>query len=261
MPERNVDARHSRLVHGGNIGRAKPSQLGHDRECLDLAGAYLRKRIRGHVAHDVDLSADQISYRRRTAAIGHELEAGPSVVLKINPAQMRSAPGADRRGRRLVRVRLEPRDQLLQILCRQILSCDDPERGIGHPRHRFKVRQDVVCNRIDRAGSDVTRPVAEAQRVAIGRRTRASGNPDAAPCASHVLHDDRLAERLLEMLGQHSRERRGGPARRKRHDHGERSRGIGSRTCDAGHCRDRRCSACQMLKKPTALHGRPPFPC
>jgi hypothetical protein len=178
---------------------------------------------------------NQVRNRGGTAAIGHELEAGPGIVLNVDAAKVRPAAGADRRGRCLLGVGFEPRDELFEVVCRQGFSCHDPERGIGDFRHRLKIRQHVVRNRIDGAGSDMACPIAEAQRIAIRRRAGASAHPDAAARAAHVFHHDGLAERLLEILSEHTRQRRRGSACRERHDHRERPRRIGLRACDARH--------------------------
>ena len=87
------------------------------------------------------------------------------------------------------------------------------------------------------AGADVTRPVADAERVAVRRSLRGTGDADAGAGAGHGLDDDGLAERHPHALAQDARERVRRPAGGKRHDDGDRARRIAlrMRASDAPH--------------------------
>jgi len=70
-------------------------------------------------------------------------------------------------------------------------------------------------------------PVAEDDRIAIGRGTRDAAGADGARGPRRVFDDDRLAECPLHPIGEHARKRVGRPARWERHDNGDGSRRIG----------------------------------
>ena len=123
----------------------------------------------------------------------------------------------------------------------------------------------------------MARPIAETQRVAIGRGARHSRRADAAAGAADIFDHDRLTERGLHVLGQDARQRSGGAARRERHDNGDRPRRIGLRPSDARRGRQRGSARGQMQEfaavkfHSQSLHGvqsgvdggansLPPFP-
>ena len=71
-PDRNVHARHSRLVHRRDRRRrGHPAFVG-DGVSPDAAGRHLRQRVGCYVDHHVDLACHQVLHRQRAAAIGHE---------------------------------------------------------------------------------------------------------------------------------------------------------------------------------------------
>jgi hypothetical protein len=190
------------------------------------------------------------------ATIGHHLEARGGLVLEIKLADMRGAAGADGRGRRLAGIGLEPGDQLRPGPCRQRVLADDDERRRGQQRHGRQILEDVPGDRIHRACADMARPVADAQRVAVGCRFDGAGDADACARAGDVLDHDRLAERLAHALAQDAGERVGRAARRERHDHRNGARRILLGECVAGerteHGRDDGRSS-----EPS--HGHPPW--
>jgi hypothetical protein len=80
-------------------------------------------------------------------------------------------------------------------------------------------------------------PVADAQRVAVGRRLDRAADADAGAGAGDVLDHDGLAERDAHALAEDARQRVGRPAGRERHHHGDGARrillgGDGSGQCD-----------------------------
>ena len=72
-------------------------------------------------------------------------------------------------------------------------------------------------------------PMADADRVAVGRRARDPADADGAAGAGRVLDDDGLAERAAHALGHDAGDGVGRTAGRERHDHGDRPRRIGLR--------------------------------
>ena len=168
-----------------------------------------------------------VLHRRRAAAIEHELELGLGLLAEIEAADVRAAAGADARRRRLVRIGLQPGDQLLGVLGRQRLLADDHQRRHREPDDRLEIVHRIPRHRIERRRADVARPVADAERVAVGRRADHAADADGGARAGHGLDQDRLAERLLHVLAHDPRDRVGRPARRERHDQRDRLRRIG----------------------------------
>src|SRR2546430_5746438 len=144
VPGRDVHPGCAGLVHGRDVGRR--SQPG--------AGSY-GIRFNGAVPHggerrdrliesQVNVAGDQIAHDiGRAGSVRHEPETGAGDVLKIDAADMLSAA---RPGGALGRVRIgvEPGDQLLEILRRQVLARDDDVGVAGQPRDRLQILQYVV---------------------------------------------------------------------------------------------------------------------
>jgi hypothetical protein len=61
------------------------------------------------------------------------------------------------------------------------------------------------------------RPIAENDRVAIGRGMRDPAGADAAGRAGYVFDDNGLTKRVLHALGQNTRQRVPRPTGRERH--------------------------------------------
>jgi len=72
--------------------------------------------------------------------------------------------------RRLVRVCLQPSDQTLQVICRHGLLCDDHCRIARNQRNGLEILQHIVRKGVDSSVHDVRAPLADAKRVAVGRR-------------------------------------------------------------------------------------------
>ena len=126
--------------------------------------------------------------------------------------------------------------KLFQIVRRQALPADDHLRIAGQQRDRFEIVQHVILQGIDRAVDDMCAPDAVDQRVAVGRGARDPADADAAPRATDVLDDDRLAEQGPHAFGQDPCQRVDGPASRKRYDQRDWPRRISLR---AGEARER----------------------
>src|SRR5262249_4635174 len=96
--------------------------------------------------------------------------------------------------------------------------------------------QVVWQRRVDGAVGDVGAPLADAERVAVGRGAGETSDTDGAARAGDVLDDDGLAERGAHRLGHDPSDHVGRAAGRERYDHGEGARGMGlrRRVRDAG---------------------------
>src|SRR5450759_3438009 len=68
--------------------------------------------------------------------------------------------------------------------------------------------------------------VADADRVAVGRRAHDPADGDAASRTRNVLYHHGLAERTRQAPGHDPRDRVRGPARGKWHDHGDGMRRV-----------------------------------
>src|SRR5262245_38305731 len=234
MPERGVQARHSRLVHGGDVGRRPPALPGEDRKGLEPSAADMCQVVRGLAEREVDLSGHQVLHQRGAAAIGHELEAGAGLLLKVDRGNVGRSADAHRPHRRLAGVGLHPGDHLLQVRRRERGFRHDPLRRIGEQRHRLEVLDDIVWQGLRRGIDDVGLHVPEAERVAVRCRAGDAADADGAAGAAHVLDHHRLAEEASHRLREDAAQRVGGAAGGIRHDHRDRPRGIG---LNRGLCR------------------------
>jgi hypothetical protein len=113
------------------------------------------------VDHDVDLAGDEILHRGPSATVGHELEFRTGDVLEVDAADVGAAAvagGSLRRGRG---VRLEPADQIFQVLCRHGLPGDDELRIGGNQRDRLEIIEHMVRQLIDRAIDHMRAPMTD----------------------------------------------------------------------------------------------------
>jgi hypothetical protein len=146
-------------------------------------------------------------------------------------ADTRSADGG------LLLIGLEPDDQFLEVLGGDCVLADDQHRVRSEQTDGLQVLDEIVRQRIDRTVDDVRADVAHADGVAVGRRARRAGHADRTRGSRDVLdHDGLAAERLTHALADGSRERVARPARRERHDDGDRLGRKRLRRCgsDAG---------------------------
>src|SRR5215475_3385020 len=81
---------------------------------LDLVTEHVGQRTCRLVEHQVDMAGDLVLDRRTATSIGHELEAGVGRALKIDATHLGRTAGSDGCSRCLVRICLEPGDQLLE---------------------------------------------------------------------------------------------------------------------------------------------------
>ena len=216
----------------------------------------MRQSLRCLGAHDVDRAGQHVLHRRRAAAIEHELEFRAGLFAEVEAADMRAGAGADARRRRLVGIGLEPGNQLLGVVGRQRFLADDHQRRDRQPRYRIEIVGWIPRHRIERRRADMARPVADADRVAIGSRVDHAADANGGARTGHRLDQDRLTERALHVVAENSRHRVGRTARRERHDECDRLRrkSLGLRTSQAqgkgNHRKKRDCSHLRSPRKP-----------
>ena len=196
----------------------------------------------GVSSSEVDIAGHQILHRQSGAAIGHQLPAGPDGVLQEDAGDVAGRADTGIALRRLVGVGLEPRDQLAEVLRRHGSAGDDQERLSRDQRDRLEVLHQIVLERVDGAVRHVGAPLADAERVAVGRRARDTADSDGAAGAGDVLDDHGLAQDLPHAFRHDAADHVGRSARRQRHHHRDRARGIALRVCvrDADKARDQR---------------------
>src|SRR6516225_107593 len=81
VPETHDQTGYAHFLKGRHLRRREPAGLSHHDIGLDLAVAHPRQGVPRKVAHEVDLTGDQVLHRRPAAAIWHELEFGAGRVL------------------------------------------------------------------------------------------------------------------------------------------------------------------------------------
>ena len=227
MPARKVKPGQPRLVHRRDIRCGREAAARRDGKGLDLAGAHVRQRIGRIVDDEIDLTGQQILHRRGGAAVRHEQKPGTRGLLEKYAADMLRTARAGCPLGRLLRVCLEPGDEAPQVIRRNGVLRDDQIRIGRDQRDRLEILQHIVRERIDRAVDHVGAPVADADRVAVGRGTRNPADPDVAVGAGHVLDDDALAERCAHVLRHGACDHVRRPARSERHDDRHRTRWVG----------------------------------
>ena len=146
---------------------------------------------------------------------------------------MRRGAGARGSLRGLVRVRLQPGDQFLQVVRRHSLLGDDQQRLAGQQRDRLEVVEQIVLQRVDRAVEHVRARIADAHRVAVGRCAHDAADADAAARAGHILDDDGLPERRSHAFRHDAPDRVRRAAGSERHEQRHGARRIGLRHCRA----------------------------
>ena len=179
------------------------------------------RRGGGDGLHGVgDLPVHDVGERRRGAFVRHvprAADAGHRV--EEFGEKMRRRPGAGGRECVLRRIGLDHRDELFRIRRRERRINDQGERRRGDQAHRREILQRLV-GRLLQVRHDRERSARGGeQRVAIGRALHHGVGADRAAGAGLVVDDERLAERVLQLLRDHARRDVGGLARRPGHDH------------------------------------------
>ena len=172
------------------------------------------------------MAGQEIGHRGTGAAIGDELDLRAGELLQQDAGHLRRRVLVDERG--LAGIGLQPGDQRFEVIRRQRLLADQELRIDGDQADRLEVRLQIVVQRID-DGADMGVPLADVDRVAVGRRAREPADADRAAGAADVLDDHRLAQQRPHALGQNAGRHVGRAARRERHDHGDLARRVGLR--------------------------------
>ena len=139
-------------------------------------------------------------------------------------------------GRHLVLIGFDPTNQFRQVLGRHCGLRHDHRVIVREQRHRLEVVQDVIWERVDRAVYDVRVPGADADRVAVGRRSGGSAHADGPSRPGHILNDNGMAKRQLHAFSHDAGERIGGTSGGERHNHRDRARRIGLASHASGSC-------------------------
>ena len=87
LPCRKIQSGKASLLGGRHIRGRRPARFCHHRQRFDIARTRLSQRIGSKIARQIDLPAHQVRQRLRTAAIGYELVARPSRLLKRHAAE------------------------------------------------------------------------------------------------------------------------------------------------------------------------------
>jgi len=124
---------------------------------------------------------------------------------------------------RLVGIRPEPSDKLVQVLGWQGFPGKNQLRLSNEQRYRLEIVQYVVLERIESAVQHVRSHRTRADSVAIGCRPGDAASPNAAACAGHVLDNDRLTKRCPHSLGHDAPNHVRRTARRESDDERDRS--------------------------------------
>ena len=159
--------------------------------------------------------------------------------------------------RQFVRLRVRQRDQLLEILCRQIGA---PDQQARHPRDhgdRREIGDRIVRQRRIKRGVDRVAAEAHQQRVAIRRRFRDRRRGQVAAGAGAVLDQDGLFQRRCHRIGDRARHRIGRAAGRRADQNLDRPRRKVFGARHLNHHQNGNDGA--ELRKPARGHWSPPF--
>src|SRR5712691_2994110 len=101
------------------------------------------------------MSGQYVVHGRRCAAVGHELEARPGLVLEVNTPDVRWAAIANCAVRGLIRILLEPGNQSFQVFRRQTLSCSEHQRIRRQQSDWLEIHQEVVLGAVNGPAEDM----------------------------------------------------------------------------------------------------------
>jgi hypothetical protein len=120
----------------------RPTLGTQDREDLHAAGTMLRHRVRERGA-ERQMAADEVGHNRRAAAIGHARHRHAQRVLESRAGEVRDGPVARHAKGGLVRMRLQPGDELRKIFCLDLGPDDNAELEAREQRDRNEVRRGI----------------------------------------------------------------------------------------------------------------------
>jgi hypothetical protein len=221
-------------VHGQRSGSHWPCGRG--------AGIDLRLEDARRRSQRLDVAGDQVGHGRPRPAIGDVVHPEAGIGVEHLHGDVECAVRARRTVGNLSRPRPGVGGEFRDILPRRA-GVDGEQGRIGqHPRDGNEL-VDLVLRltphdavRLRQHGQ---RGQGHQQCMAVGIGFRDGGIAERAAGTAAIVHDDGLAEQLLQRLG----DRSGGeiplPARRKRHDHADVLRGPGG-LADGGRGKPRR---------------------
>ena len=153
------------------------------------------------------------------------MAGAPVLILKCSIGSVNTGDGVGIV--RLVRVGLEPGDQLGDAFGGMGIAHQDEHRIVGHHRDRHEVVEDAVGDLLPDGGADGHGAGRGAeQRVAVGRRLRDGLRCEPPGGAGLVLDQDGAADRFLQLLGEDARDRVGAAAGAESDDDPDRAVGV-----------------------------------
>ena len=225
------------LVEVRHVGhRRRAADAGHG-ERAHLAALDEAARIADGVEGEMQMSARGREQLLRGRLIGHVHRVDAGALEEQRRDEM--AAGADPRRAvvELALVRLGIGDELGEAFHRQHGVHHQEKAVVEQQRHRDEVALHVDGVLLEDERRQHGRAVrADEEGVAVRRRARDRGRADRARAARHVLADEGLAERGLEMIGIEPKiVRRAAGAGRVDHAHRSRRPAVGQRL-RAGRC-------------------------
>src|ERR1700730_18967408 len=136
------------------------------------------------------------------------------------------AAGADRSHRRLIGIRFEPGNELVEIIRRHSFVGQQQQWSIGEQRDGGEILHEVVLQCIGSAVRDVGVPYANNQSISVGRRACDPAGTDAAGRATDILYHDGLTKRGPHALGEEARDHVCQPAWGEWHDYRDGARRV-----------------------------------
>ena len=206
-----------------------------------------------------DLPTEERRHRLPGALVRHMHDVDAEAGLERLGGEVMDAADAGGAVVQLARLLLRERHQLLQRVRGHRGMRDQVERRGADQAHRREILERLVGQlgeemRVDRDLADV----GDQQRVAVGRRLHDLGHAIDAARAAHVLHHDRLAQRIGELAADQARHRVGKSAGRVRHDDPDRARRIVLRVRGARdeQCCEDRYETHRFSSRPLSILGR-----
>ena len=193
-------------------GRARRAAHGQQAQ---LARAHVRQADAG-IEVEVDLAGQEVGQGRRRAAVGHVHGEGAGLALQHLGRQMRRAAGARAAEAAPAGVGLEVGNEAGHVLGRVLRAHHEEDQHARRGGHRHDVlgrieRHPGVDVRVDRHHAAGT----EQQRVAVRCRLGDHVAAQVAAGAGAVLDQHRLAQRVLQGLGDDAGDDVGGAAGRE----------------------------------------------
>src|SRR5262245_16134394 len=137
----------------------------------------------------------------RSAAVRHKSKSCTGDLLKLKSGNMAAAPKRARQcSRRLVRVRLQPSDQIDEVGGAYRASANKQLRRTCQQSDRLEIAQDVKLDGKECGTRNVARPVTDDCHVAVGRRTQDTASTNCSTSPADVLDNDGVAQRSLHAL-------------------------------------------------------------